>query len=1020
MPDITEKNFESTIEQVLLSGGPDALPEQVANIGEIQAIYDTDPGPTFTPGGFRKRTSADYDEDLCLDPEMVVTFLQATQPREWAKLRKQYGDRTRKRFIRRLAKEIEHKGTLYVLRNGIKDMGAKFDLVYFKPQTGLNPELQEKYRANQFSVIRQWEYSVKDGDKQHRKSIDLGIFINGLPIFTAELKNPLTGQNYHNAIHQYKTARSDAGEPLFDFGRCLAHFAVDPDEVHFATEIAGEKTRFFPFNQGRGRGAGNPVPNHDRFATAYLWEQIWAKDSILDLLQHFIHIIEERDERGKKTGEKMMVFPRYHQLDAARKLLSNTYREGPGEQYLIQHSAGSGKTFTISWLAHQLAKLHDEGDQPIFDSVIVITDRRVLDDQLQEHVQQFERTRGLVAPIDKRSDQLRQALERGKQIIVTTLHKFSYIYEEIGELPGEHFALIIDEAHSSQTGEMKKHLKDVLSVDNLEEAEALDDVEIEDWEDRIVREMRTRGRLTNLSTYAFTATPKAKTLELFGTKQEDGSYRPFHLYSMRQAIDEGFILDVLENYTTYKSYWRLLKKIEGNPRYEKKKAAALLREAVERSPEAIEQKVAVMVEDFHARVAHHIKGRAKAMILTRSRLHAVRYRQILDRYLKERGYPYQAMVAFSGTVKDPETGKTYTERSMNGGIPQSQTTREYHRDKNRFMVVANKFQTGFDEPLLTAMYVDKRLGGVRAVQSLSRLNRTHPDKKTTFVLDFANEAENIQAAFSDYYDTTILSEGTDPNILYDLQNKLEDTFIYTKDEVDTFARIWFEAREEGELDTRHPQLHNALQPAVDRYRDSSEEEQETFRGLLKKYVRTYAFLSQMLPFVDPELEKLYLFAYRLRRVLPYEKDTLPQEIIDQVEVAGYDIRETHSGGIEIKGKGELKPPKGSGGRSVEDELASLSEIVALLNEQYGVDIPAEEGEDFMETLLNRLEKEEALRQSVEVNPPEDAKLTFQEVINDVMNDMLDVNFKMYKMYIEDQHFSETIRDWMFAKYMEER
>lgn len=1022
MPDITEKNFESTIYNLLIrKQKPASRSQKSPQVAEPSPQYTLWDRMDFVPGGFTERTSADYDPELCLDPDMVISFLQATQPKQWGKLRKQYGDRVRERFLRRLVQQIERRGPLDVFRNGINDMGAKFNLVYFKPATSLNPDLQDKYKANHFSVIRQWQYSLKDRDKQHRKTIDLGLFLNGIPIFSAELKNPLTGQNYQNAIHQYKTARLPTGEPILQFGRCLAHFAVDPDQVHFTTGLHGDNTRFFPFNQGRGHRAGNPAPPPDRFATDYLWEEVWAKDSILDLLQNFIHILEERDERGRKTGEKALIFPRYHQLKSTRKMVTDASRHGPGKRYLVQHSAGSGKTFTISWLTHQLANLHNEEDQSIFDTIIVITDRKVLDLQLQDHVQQFERVKGLVAAIDKKSRQLQKALESGKQIIVTTLHKFSYIYESIGNIPGKQFAIVIDEAHSSQTGEMKKHMKTVLMPQDLTDAEDLDEVEHEDWEDRIVREMEARGRLPNVSTYAFTATPKGKTLELFGTQQADGSYEPFDLYSMRQAIEEGFILDVLEHYTTYQSYWRLLKKVKDDPRYEKKKAASLLRNAVEQKLEAVEQKTAVMVEDFHTRVARYINGRAKAMILTRSRLHAVRYRQVLDRYLKKRGYPYQALVAFSGTVKDPETGKKHTESNMNAGVPQTQTADHFHKPEYRFLVVANKFQTGFDEPLLTAMYVDKRLGGVRAVQSLSRLNRTHPGKTTTYVLDFANEAESIQAAFADYYGTTRLKEGTDPNLLYDLQHKLNASGFFTAGEEDQLAQTWYAARQEGTLDQRHPQIHNALQPAVERYEQAPDDEKLAFRDMLKKYARTYSFLGQLLPFVDPDLEKLYVFVRLLLKRLPAKGTGLPTEVVDQVELGAYNLKETHEGKIDIEPDGELKAQKGKGKRAQHQaDLATLSTIVRLLNEQFGLNIAEDEGEDFLENLLEKLMNNESLAKSVEVNTPDDARLTFREVINDIMQDMLDVNFKMYKTYTEDQLFAETIRDWMYAKYSQEQ
>jgi type I restriction enzyme R subunit len=1021
MPDVSEHNFESIIECALLANGPDACTGGLGVIGEQRTPYGT-----LTPGGYVRRTPDAYDAELCLDPELVVGFVQATQPKEWAKLRKQHGDRTRRKFLRRLSDEIAKRGTLDVLRKGVRDMGAHVRLVYFKPPTGLNPALQKKYRANTFSVIRQFAYSVKDQDKKHRKALDLGLFLNGLPLFTVELKNPLTGQSYRNAIRQYKTTRSDPQEPLFAFKRCLAHFAVDPDEVWFTTELAGDATRFFPFNRGQGRGAGNPPPPPGKFATAYLWEELWAKYTVLTLLEQFVHVIDVLDDKGRKTGEQRLIFPRYHQLDAVRRLTAHARDHGSGERYLIQHSAGSGKSFTIAWLAHQLTTLHDAADTPIFDSIIVVTDRRVLDRQLQRHVRNFQQIRGLVQNVDQGSHQLQGALEAGKRIVVTTLQKFPYISEEIDALPGNTFAVIIDEAHSSQGGEMSKHLKQVLRAGSLEEAAETEAEEGEDWEDRVVEEIRARGHQLHVSFFAFTATPKSKTLELFGTRQPDGGYQAFHLYSMRQAIEERFILDVLANYNTYRAYWRLLKKIEQDPHYDQTQAARLLTQHVELGEHAVSQKVGIIVEHFDTQVAHRLEGQAKAMIVTRSRLHAVRYRQALDAYLQDRGYPYRALVAFSGTVKDPETDQTYTERGMNGGIPETQTADAFKKPEHRFLVVANKFQTGFDEPLLSAMYVDKKLSGVRAVQTLSRLNRPYPGKKT-FVLDFANEAETIQASFADYYETTLLSEGTDPNLLYDVQRKLADAHFYTEDEVEHVAALWFSAQRQGlgasgaEADPHHPKIHNALQPVVDRFVDAEEDEREAFRGHLRDYVRLYRFLAQLVPFTDPELETLYVFAYLLlRRLPPPEGRSLPREVLAQVELETYQMRQTHNGEIALEPEGKLAPQGEKGARMPQAEApAPLSEIVALLNERFGLNVSKEEGETFMAQMLSQLLESQTLADSVAVNTPANAKLTFTEVINDVMQDMLDVNFKFYKLYAEEPHFAEFLRDLLYDRYLRE-
>ncbi|MBA2257298.1 MAG: type I restriction endonuclease subunit R, partial [Acidobacteria bacterium] len=664
MVDISERSLEETIQRLLLAGGPDADGSGPSVARERPSDYG-EPWPA-APGGFRLRTSDDYDRLLCLIPRDAIDFVLATQPKIWQRLQEHYGAETRVRFLGRLSKEITSRGTLDVLRNGIKDAGCRFDLSYARPSSTLNPDVQKLHAANVFSVARQLRYSEKTGN-----SLDLVLFLNGLPIFTAELKNHFTGQDIEHAKRQYKTDR-DPKEPLFKFGRCLAHFAVDPELVAVTTRLQGAGTIFLPFNQGRFGGAGNPPvpPTRVAYATAYLWERIWARDSVLNLVRQFIHIVEEEDDNGKKTGETSLLFPRYHQLDSVRRLVAHAREHGTGQRYLIQHSAGSGKSNSIAWLAHQLSVLHDDADRRVFDSIVVITDRKVLDRQLQRTVRQFEQTLGIVENIDKTGKQLKEALEAGKTIIVTTLQKFPVIAATVGDLPGTRFALIVDEAHSSQSGESTKKLKEVLATTTLEEAEREEEEAGEDLEDAIVEAMRKRGRLPNVSTFAFTATPKSKTLELFGVKTPDGRFEPFSLYSMRQAIEEQFILDVLQNYTTLKIYWNLLKKIEDDPHYDRDKASYLLQSFVGLHEHAVGKKVEIMLEHFHQQVAGRIGGRAKAMIVTRSRLHAVRYRLEVDRYLRDRKYPYKALVAFSGEVKDG--GVSFTEAGMNG-LPEAQT-----------------------------------------------------------------------------------------------------------------------------------------------------------------------------------------------------------------------------------------------------------------------------------------------------------------------------------------------------------
>jgi type I restriction enzyme R subunit len=1002
--DISERSLEEAIECGLLRHGPDACAEDASGFGSAPQR----PYGDVTPSFYRKRRPEDYDRTLCLIPRDVTDFVLATQPKEWEKLKQHHGAAVQEQFLKRLASEIERRGALDVLRNGIKDSGVKFQLAYFRPASGLNEETRRLHQANLFAVVRQLRYSTKN-----ENSLDLVLFLNGIPIFTAEIKNPLTGQDIEDAIRQYKTDR-DPREPLFAYGRCLAHFAVDPDLVYVTTHLAGQKTRFLPFNRGKFGGAGNPPvpPTQKGYATAYLWEETWARDSVLDLVRQFIHEVEEEDSRGRKTGKKFLIFPRYQQLNAVRKLVAHARGAGAGQRYLIQHSAGSGKSFTIAWLAHQLSTLHDASDRRVFDSIVVITDRRVLDRQLQTTMRQFEQTLGVVENIDTTSRQLKEALELGKTIIVTTLQKFPVIAKEIGELPGKRFAVIVDEAHSSQTGESTKSLKAVLASGSLEEAEHEEEkaeTPEEELENTIVAEMEKRGRLPNLSTFAFTATPKPRTLELFGQKRADGKFEPFHLYSMRQAIEEGFILDVLANYTTYSVYWRLLKKIENDPRYDKKKAEYLLKSFVALHPHAIGEKLRIMVEHFAAQVQNEIAGKAKAMIVTRSRLHAVRYKLAIDKYLAERGLPFKALVAFSGTVQDG--GKSYTEAGMNG-FSESQTAKTFERPENRFLIVANKFQTGFDQPLLHTMYVDKKLGGVNAVQTLSRLNRTHPEKKGTLVLDFANEADTIKAAFEPYYETTLLSEATDPNLLYEMQTRLADFPVYTEVEVTDFARVYFDGK------ATQDRLYAVLAPIVERFKQLSKEEQHDFRSQLNDYVRLYAFLAQVLPFADADLEKLYVFARHLRRLLPPDRAELPREVQQNIDMESYRLQQTSSGRIALDRKAGILDPQSTKGRYglPPEEMETLSRIIAELNERFGLNLGPEHRVT-LNQMMEKLDGDPALDAAARVNTRENVRLTFDHKVEAVIQEIVDTNFELYKRITDDHSFGETLKNFLFDQYL---
>ena len=995
--DISERAFEDAIEATLLR-------QSEGMVGEERVSY-----LDISPGGYRKRRDEDYNRSLCLIPEDVLDFVLVTQPQEWKRLSQHHGAAVEEQFLKRLSSEIGRRGALDVLRNGIRDMGCRFRLAYFRPSSGLNEETRWLYRGNIFSVARQLYYS-----ERNNSSLDLALFLNGIPIFTAELKNPLTGQTVQDAIRQYRMDR-DPREPLFAYGRCLAHFAVDPELVYVTTQLAGLQTYFLPFNQGKFGGAGNPPvsPTQGGYPTSYLWEETWARDSVLDIVRQFIHEVQEEDERGRKTGKRFLIFPRYQQLDCVRRLVADARSRGTGQRYLIQHSAGSGKTFTIAWLAHQLSTLHDAEDRRVFDSIIVISDRRVLDRQLQAAMRQFEQTLGVVENIDTTSQQLREALESGKTIIVTTLQKFPVIAQEIGELPGQRFALIVDEAHSSQAGEGAQGPRDVLAASSLEEAEAREasdqTSEEEELDNVALAQMARRRQPDNVSTFAFTATPKPKTLELFGMRQPDRSFEPFHLYSMRQAIEEGFILDVLESYTAYRAYWRLFKKIEDDPRYDKTKAAYLLRSFVDLHPHAIDEKVRIMVEHFIAKSQSEIGGRAKAMIVTRSRLHAVRYKLAVDRYLAELGHPFKALVAFSGTVQDG--GHSYTESSMNG-IPEAQTARTLESPEYRVLIVANKFQTGFDQPLLQTMYVDKKLGGVNAVQTLSRLNRTHQDKPGTMVLDFANESDDIQAAFQPYFETTILSEATDPNLLYEIQTRLRTFPVFTDDDVEDFARVYFGGG--ASLD----QLFAVLAPVVARFSELQEDERQDFRGQVTDYVRLYSFLAQVLTFLDADLEKLYVFARHLRRLLTVEREELPREIQQNIDMESYRIQQTGSGKVALERKGSTLDPVATKEtrEATPEELEALSRIIADLNERFGIELGPEHRVT-LGRMLDRLGEDAALEVATRVNTLENVRIAFDYKVEQVIQEIVDLNFDLYKRITDDPAFGEVVKNHLFDQYL---
>jgi len=836
-------------------------------------------------------------------------------------------------------------------------------------------------------------------------SVDVVLALNGVPAATLELKNPLTGQTVEDAKRQYRFDR-DPREPLFAFKRrALVHFAVDPDEIAMTTRLHGKDTRFLPFNRGRDGGAGNPEVAGN-FRTAYLWEEVLVRDSLLELLARFIHL-EVQDLSGGAKRETL-IFPRYHQRDCVRRLVATAGAEGPGHDYLIQHSAGSGKTNTIAWTAHRLATLHDAQDRKIFDSVIVVTDRLVLDQQLQQQIWQFEQVQGTVERIDDDSAQLAAALQAGRPLIITTLQKFPFVVEKVGLLPARRYAVIVDEAHSSQGGEAVQQMKQVLAGVSLDEAakrQAEEDGKTEGHEEAVIRAMLARGRQPNLCFLAFTATPKAKTLETFGRRDGAGDPQPFHLYTMRQAIEENFILDVLKHYTTYHTYFGLLKRAAEDPKLDKRKAARSLGRFMSLHPHNIAQKVEVIVEHFRIHVRSKMGGQAKAMVVTGSRLHAVRYKLELDRYIKERGYTdVRSLVAFSGTVIDE--GLEWTEPGMNGfgerELPGRLAGPEY-----QILLVAEKYQTGFDQPLLHTMYVDKRLAGVQAVQTLSRLNRTHPGKEDTFVLDFVNDPEEIRAAFQPYYEVTTLESPTDPQLLYELQAKLHDTQVYHLSEVEAFTQAFFGVRY-GASTTALKQMNAAIDPAVDRFRALEPDRQEEGKALLTSLRDLYKWLAQVIPFADADLEKLYAYVRFLLTKLPRREGGGLYDLGDEVALEYYRLQKLSEGTIELApGGGAVIGPAAVGSRVAEPVSEYLSSIVKLLNERFGTEF-TQADQLFFEQIAEQAAANEDLAQSARVNGLENFRYAFDRELEGLFIDRMDQNEAIFTRYMDDPAFKRAV------------
>lgn len=987
-----------------------------------------------TRGGYTLGDDKDFDPARALEPSRIIGFIRETQSKPWQHLSSIHGTGVEKVVLDSLCKELDIKGVLHVLRHGFKCYGRTLKAAVFAPNNRLNPDTLKLYSQNQLSVTRQLHYS-----DQHGNSLDLVLFVNGLPVVTAELKNPLSGQTVENAQRQYKKDR-DPRDLIFAFKkRALVHFAVDQDLVFMTTQLAGDKTVFLPFNLGCDGGAGNPPATAGGYRTAYLWEEVWQRDSLMEVLGRFMFVEQKETKVPTPKGVKfhkteVMIFPRYHQLDVVRRLVAHSRANGPGRNYLVQHSAGSGKSKSIAWLAHHLASLHDDKDLKVYDSVVVITDRIVLDRQLQNAVYQFEHKQGVVQGIDEDTRQLIKALTADTPIIITTLQKFPFVAEIMDKLnqelaqagedgikistKGKRFAVIVDEAHSSQSGETAIELKGILNKDGVAEAAAeyIAQSDADEDEDEVIRQMLKRGRQPNLSFFAFTATPKYKTKHLFDEPGPNGK-APFHEYTMRQAIQEKFILDVLANYTTYGTYLKIIQSTEDDPKVEKKKAARALARFLALHPVNIGQKTEVMVEHFRTHVRHKIGGRAKAMVVTDSRLSAVRYKLSFDKYIANKGYTgIKTLVAFSGTVVDPDIpGKSWTEFSMNDGIREAELPSKFDTYEYRVLLVAEKYQTGFDQPYLHTMYVDKRLAGIQAVQTLSRLNRICRGKEDTFVLDFRNKREEILEAFKPYYGETPVEPLTDPHHLYRLQHQIGESGIVFEEEVNDFCAVYFKPRRKSTV-YDHAAMNHVLDKAVERFKALEEEKQEFFKSLLVSYRNLYSFLSQVIPYQDTDLEKLYTYLRFLLTKLPRRASGPAYHFEDEIELEFYRLQKISEGRIDLSG-GELRPLKGPGdvgtGRDGDKEVR-LSELIDVLNERFGTDFNQAD-QLFFDQIQEEAMADQAIHQAARVNTLDNFRLVFERAFEGLAIDRMEGNEEIFGKLMADKDFCEVVTEDLLHK-----
>jgi len=965
----------------------------------------------LTQNGYQTFKTDVYDKEHCIISTELISFIKESQPEKYIALKEQYGKKTNEKIIDNVTYQIKNRGALEVLRSTIKDRGQALQIYYPKPRNNKNPEHRRAYKKNRFAVIQQLKYS-----KNNENSLDLVLFLNGIPIITSELKNALTGQYLGDAIKQYMNDR-DPKEPLLTYKRCLVHFALSTEKAAMTTRLLKGATYFLPFN----KYIENP-PNPNGFSTSYLWEEIWQPDSLLDLIQNFISeqtdtdkFYDEKTRRIREVKKKKTLFPRFHQLRVVRRLLNALREDGVGKNYLVAHSAGSGKSNSISWLAHSLSNFfqYPDDEKRLFDSIIVVTDRRVLDRQLQENIKQMEQITGVVEAIDERktSADLKKAIEKGKTIIITTLQKFPIISETVSRNTNKRYAVIIDEAHSSQTGESARHLRKALS---LEDAEKVDGKQQQTTDEIILEEIERKGRQSNISFFAFTATPKNKTLELFGTMYDE-RLKAFDNYTMRQAIEEKFIIDVLQNYMSFKRYYRLAKRPEiDDKEYDRRKTVRLLNSYVDLQDHAIDLKSRLMLEHFISKTQHQIQGKARAMLVTRSRLHAVRYKRKFDEIMREMKLPYSALVAFSGKVYDKDIDEEFTEKLMNNLEGKVSIRDAFKTPSFRILIAANKFQTGFDEPLLHTMFVDKKLGGVGTVQTLSRLNRTTENKTETMILDFVNDPKLILEDFQSYYETAFIAEEnqTDPNSLYDLIRIIETHFVFNQKELETFAKIFF--RKGNQMEKLQP----ILEVCVNRFKELNEESQQKFRKASNDYVRLYRFLSQIMTFADIDLEKNYIFVTALRKKLPRQNNEMPTDVLNEIELTSYKVQHNYTSSLVMESNESefygLTPDGKSS--NLDDEFDLLTNIIHILNETYGLNLNEEDRKEF-ENIKDQIHSNDELMAFFnDRNSKDNIRDKFFGELDSALLQFINTKLELYNKLTEDKTNDTLKRLWFNHLY----